>query len=90
MKMLDSKAEFGNIEFSLIFWEGHFTSQMEAEISSGAVIEGKIQVVWCLEGEMEVDNKLVVGLLKNIGLDYCVLQLLLKDQVFLLEDFQSV
>jgi hypothetical protein len=39
--------------------------------------------VWGLEGEVEVDDKGVAGLFQDVGLDDCVFQLLLEDQVFL-------
>lgn len=84
MEMLNSKAELGNIEFRFIFREGHFSGEMEAEISSRAVIKCEIEVMRGLESEMEIDDELVVGLLEDVGLDYCILQLLLKDEVFLL------
>lgn len=63
---------------------------MEAEISAGTVIECKVQVVWGLEGEVQVDDEDVVGLFENVCLDDCVFQLFLQDQVFLLEGLESI
>lgn len=90
VEVLDGKAELCNIEFGLIFWEGDLAGEVEAKVSSGAVVEGEVEVMGGLEGEMEVDDELVVRLLQDIGLDYCVLQLLLEDQVLLLQHLESV
>lgn len=46
--------------------------------------------MWSLEGEMQIDDEDVVGLFEDVCLDDCVLQLLLKDKVFLLQCFESI
>lgn len=39
---------------------------------------------------MKIDDKLVISLLQNVGLDNSVFQLLLKDKIFLFESFQGI
>ena len=38
MEVLDGEAELRYIEFGFVFWEGHLTSQVKAQVSSGAVV----------------------------------------------------
>lgn len=72
MEVLDGEAELCYIEFGLIFWEGDLTSQVKAQVSSGAVVESKVEVVRGLEGEMKVYDELMVRLLEDVGLNYRV------------------
>ena len=43
-----------------------------------------------LEGEMEVYDDLMVRLLADVGLNYRVFELLLKDEVLLLKNLQGI
>lgn len=43
-----------------------------------------------LEGKVQVDDKLTVGLLEDVCLDHCVFQLLLQDQVLFLQGFEGI
>ena len=38
MEVLDGEAELRYIEFGFVFWEGDLTSQVEAQVSSRAVV----------------------------------------------------
>jgi hypothetical protein len=38
MEVLDGEAELRYIEFGFVFWEGDLTSQVKAQVSSGAVV----------------------------------------------------
>ncbi len=60
---------------------------MKAEVSSRAVIQSQVQIMRSLEGEMQVYNEWVTGLLKDVGFNDCVLELFLEDKVFLFEGF---
>lgn len=46
--------------------------------------------MWCLKGKMKIYDKLMIGLLKHVGLDYRIFQLLLKDQIFLFQSLESI
>ena len=43
-----------------------------------------------LEGEVKVYDKLIICLLEDISFNNSVLELFLKDEVFLFESFQSI
>ena len=60
---------------------------MKAEVSSRAVIQSQVQIMRSLEGEMQVNNEWVTGLLEDVGFNDCVLELFLEDKVFLFEGF---
>ena len=60
---------------------------MEAEISSRTVVKSKIEVMRSLEGKVQIDNELMIRLFEDVGLDYSILQLFLKNQIFFLESF---
>ena len=68
--MLDGKAQFSDIKLGLFFRKGDLSGKMEAEIPSWAIIQSEVEVVWCLECEVQIDDELVVGLFKDICLDY--------------------
>lgn len=90
MQMLNRQAQLGYVKLRLLFGEGHLPGQVEAEIPARTVIQSEVQVVWCLEGEMQVDDEDVVGLFEDVCFDDCVFQLLLQDQVLLLEGLEGV
>lgn len=90
MQMLNRQTQLCYVKLGLLFGEGHLPGKMEAEISAGAVIECEVQVMWGLEGEVQVDDEDVVGLFEDVCLDDSVFQLFLQDQVFLLEGFEGI
>lgn len=90
MKMLNGQTQFCYVKLGLFFRESDLACEMEAEISAWTVIQREIEVMRSLEGEMQIDNEDVIGLFEDIGLDDCVLQLLLKDQVLFLQGFEGV
>ena len=63
MQMLNCKAELCNVKFGLVLRESDLSRKMETEISSRAIVQSKIKIVWGLESEMQVNNKLVISLL---------------------------
>lgn len=83
--MLDGEAKLSYVETCLFLREGDLSGEVEAQVASGTVVQSQVKVVRSLEGEVQVDYELVVGLLQDVRLDYCVFQLLLQDQVLLLQ-----
>lgn len=46
--------------------------------------------MWCLEGEVQVDNERVICLFENVCFYDSVLKLFLQYEIFLLERFQGI
>ena len=63
VEVLDGKAQLRDIEFGLILREGDLSGEVEAEVSAGTVVQCEIEVMGCLECEVQVDDELVICLL---------------------------
>jgi hypothetical protein len=72
MEVLDGQAQLCDIELGLVLRESDLTGKMEAQITTRAIVQSEVEVVRCLEGEVEIDDELVVCLLEDVGLDDCV------------------
>lgn len=46
--------------------------------------------MWSLEGEVKIDDELMICLLENVSLDDCVFELFLKDQIFFLKCLKRI
>ena len=63
---------------------------MFGQIFALAVLKAKVDVVWGLECEMEVDDEGVVDLLEDVYLGYYKFGLLAENYLLFLEYFQGV
>ena len=63
---------------------------METQISARTVVKSEIEIMGSLEGEMKIDDELMISLFEDIGFDDSILQLFLKDQIFFLESLQCI
>lgn len=90
MEVLDGQAQLSNIVLGLVLRESDFTGKMETEITTRTIVQGEVKVMGCLEGEVKIDDELMVGLLEDVGLDDCVFELFLKNEVFLLKCLKGI
>ena len=63
---------------------------MEEEFTSGAELENEVQLLYRLEGKLQVNDKRVVDVLEDKSLGKGVLHLVLLNQVFFLKHFDCV
>ena len=88
--MLNGQDQLCDIEPCLVLVEGDLAGDMKTEVPTRAVVQCEVEVVWGLKREVQVDDEWVAGLFQNVGLDDCVFQLFLQDQVFLFQCFERI
>lgn len=63
--MLEGQHNLSQIETGILLGEGDFLLDVVVQVFTGTVIDNQIQEVGSLKSVMELDNELVVRLLKH-------------------------
>ena len=90
VKVFQSQKNFSSIYSNLSLGKSHFLHQMEAEILPRAVIQPQIDIVGCLEGEMQIYNKWMTQLFQDVQFSNNILDLFVDYKLLLFEAFQSI
>lgn len=90
VEVLDGQDQLRDVEAGLELLEGHFASEMVAEVLPRAVVQGQVQEVRGLESIVQVYYKRVVGFLQHVRFRNRVLELLFDDQRLFLQGLQSI
>lgn len=90
MHVADGEDDFGRVKLGPLLLEPALLAQVKEELSAGAVVEHKVQLVLRLEGHVHADNEWVPHVPQDAALGLRVLHLIPLDDVVLSKDFQRV
>ena len=90
VNIFNGQNDLSCIQSDFFIRKGHLLIEMFCQVFPFTILEPKVDIVGCLEGEMKVDDERMIDLLQDIDLGDNKLSLFAQNDFFLLKYFQGI